>query len=240
MIWCTYDIVNFTISDFLGCTKLTAVKRMQLIHDTAAAIPIGTLTNYNIIATDITGLQTAINNFSASQPLRTIMKATNKTATTNLNPLFKTQRHQMKLLDLYMGTMKYSHGDFYSTYHYARKIINLGKAQMAEELHLMPKHFEAIFGKRFEAGDTFTVRNHSKYAAEVYLSDVTTVLPTVNGVKIAAETDLKLEIPINFGGVFGHWLLVDNPNALDDVHITVILAHGKSHSSAVVVGNVTA
>ena len=236
----TFDIVNFTISDFTECTKLKAVDRMQLIHDNAAAIPIGTLTNYNIVATDITGLQTAINNFSASQPLHTIMKAGTKTATGNLAPLFKTQRHQMKLLDMYMGTMKTAHADFYSTFHNARKIINLGKGQMAEELHLMPKNYEAIFGKKFETGDTFTVRNHSKYAAEVYLSDITTALPTANGVKIAAETDLQLEVGKDFGSVFGHWLLVDNPNALDDVHVTVILAHGKSHSSAVVVGNVTA
>ena len=233
-----FDIVNFTISDFTGCTKLTAVKRMQLIHDIAAAFTITTLANYNIVATEISGLQIAITNFSASQPLHTIMKAGNKTATSNLTPLFKTQKHQMKLLDMYIGTMKSGHADFFSTYKNARKIINLGKKQMAKELHLMPKHFEAVFGKKFAEGDTFTVRNHSAVEMEVFLTDNITVLPTTNGVKIPSDTDLKLEISKDFGGVFGHYLVVYNPNTMDDVQVTVILAHGKSHSSAEELGNV--
>jgi hypothetical protein len=161
-------------------------------------------------------------------------------ATTQLAPLFSTQRKQLKKLDRMVSTFKKSQPTFVENHFNARKIVNLGKGKMAEELHLMPKHYEAIFGMKFETGDTFTIRNHSKYVAEVYLSDVTTALPTVNGVKIPSDTELKLEVGKDFGGIFAHWLLVDNPNPLDDVHITVILAHGKSHSSAVVVGNVTA
>jgi len=234
-----FDIVNFTISDFMHCTKLEATLRMQLVHDKAAAITIATLTPFNIVAADITGLQTAITNFANSLPQRTIMKANNKTATAQLPVLFTTLRGQLKQLDFLVGTMKVTQPTFVSNYTNARKIINLGKTQQAEELHLMPKHFEVIFGRKFSEGDTFTVRNHSAIMMEVFITDNTSVLPTVNGVKIPSKTDMKLVVSKDFGGVFGHWLMVNNPNALDDLHVTVILAHGKSHSSAEEMGNVT-
>jgi hypothetical protein len=233
-----FDMVNFAISAFLYCSKLTAVDRMQRIHDKAAAIPISSLVNYNVTASDITDLQTDINNFAASQPLRTIMKAGTKTATTNLTPLFKTQRAQMKLLDMYMGTMKQAHADFVSTFTNARKIINLGKTQMAEELHLMPNHFEVIFGQKFLEGDTFTIRNHSDMAKiRVFLSDSSNMPDATAGVEIAAKMEIKLTIPTGFKMPFGHSLIVLNEATMDDAQVTVVLAHGKSHSKA---GNETA
>ena len=234
----TFAIVNFTISDFLYCTKLEAVQRMQLIHDKAAAITIATLAPFNIVAADITGLQTAITSFANSQPLHTIMKAGNKTATAQLPTLFTTLRGQMKLLDFYVGTMKVAQPTFAMNYTNARKIINLGKTQQAAELHLMPKHFEAIFGQKFLEGDTFTIRNHSEVTIEVFLTDTPGILSSTNGVKILGKTNVQLNISKDFGGVFGHWLVVYNPNALDDVQVTIVLAHGKSHSGAGILGNV--
>ncbi len=52
--------------------------------------------------------------------------------------------------------------------------------------------------------------------------------------------DVQVKIAEDFGNVFGHWLIIWNPNDLDDAHITVILAHGKSGSSAAPIGNVSA
>jgi hypothetical protein len=232
--------MHYTYNSLIKDTTNQSIVDMQAIHDKAAAIAIALLTPFNVVATDLTDLQTAINAFTTGAPQKRALVVNTSVATTQLPPLFTLQRKQLKKLDHMVNTFKKSQPTFVANHFNARKIINLGKGQMAEELHLMPKHFEAIFGKKFVGGDTFTVRNHSKYVAEVYLSDVTTALPTVNGVKIPSDMELKLEVGKDFGGVFGHWLLVDNPNALDDVHITVILAHGKSHSSAVVVGNVTA
>ena len=235
-----YDIVNFTISDFTECSKIKAVERMQLIHDKAATIPIASLVNYNIIANDITGLQTAINNFTTSQPLRTIMKASTKTATANLNPLFKTQRAQMKLLDMYIGTMKQAQPIFVSTYRNARKIINLGKGQMAEERKLQPGEHMDLFKERFMIDDTFTIRNHSAMAKiKVFLSDTSDV-PATGGIEILANTQLILTIPTGFKMPFGHSLIILNEATMDDAHVTVVLAHGKSHAAAMKAGNETA
>ena len=159
-------------------------------------------------------------------------------ATAQLHPLFTTQRTQLKKLDNIINTFRISQATFVASHFDARKIANLGKTQQAEELLLMPKHFEPIFGQKFLEGDTFTIRNHSQVDMEVFLTDNVNALPTVNGVKIPSKTDLKLNISKDFGGVFGHWLIVYNPNTLDDIHVTVILAHGKSHSAAGLLGNI--
>lgn len=231
--------MHYTYNSLIKDTTNQSIVDMQAIHDKAAAIAIALLAPFNVVATDLTDLQTAINAFAAGAPMKRALVVNTSAATSQLPPLFTLQRKQLKKLDHIVNTFKKSQPTFVTNHFNARKIVNLGKTQMAEEIHLLPKHFEAIFGKKFVAGDTFTVRNHSKYVAEVYLSDITTALPTANGVKIPSDTELKLEVGKDFGGVFGHWLLVDNPNALDDVHITVILAHGKSHSGALPVGNVT-
>ncbi len=231
--------MHYTYNSLIKDKTNQCLVDMQAIHDKAATIAIALLLPFNVVAADLTDLQTAITAYATGAPQKRALVVNTSVATTQLAPLFTLQRKQLKKLDHIVSTFKKSQLTFCESHFAARKIVNLGKGKMAEELHLMPKHFEAIFGKKFMVGDTFTVRNHSKYVAEVYLSDITTALPTVNGVKIPSDTELKLEVGKDFGGVFGHWLIVDNPNALDDVHITVILAHGKSHSSAVVVGNVT-
>ena len=232
--------MHYTYKNLLNCSTNDAVLHMQTIHDKAAAIAIALLLPFNVVAADITGLQTAITAFSTAAPMKRAMVVNTAVATTQLQPLFTTQRTQLKKLDNIINTFKISQATFVASHFNARKIVNLGKTQQAEEVHLMPKHFEAIFGQKFLEGDTFTVRNHSGVEMEVFLTDNINVLPTVKGVKIPSKTDLKLNISKDFGGVFGHWLIVYNANALDDVHVTVILAHGKSHSSAGILGNVVA
>ena len=104
----------------------------------------------------------------------------------------------------------------------------------------MPHHFEAIFGKKFAEGDTFTIRNHSTVPVIVALTNTPNLMPTTNTIIINPNDDIQAEVAKNFGGIFGHWLVVNNPNNLDDAKVTIILAHGKSHSSAAPVGNVSA
>jgi hypothetical protein len=231
--------MHYTYNSLIKDSTNQAIIDMQTIHDKAATIAIALLAPFNVIAAEITGLQTAINSFTAAAPMKRAMVANTSVATAQLTPMFTTQRMQLKKLDNIINTFRKSQATFVATHFDARKIINLGKTQQAEEVHLMPKHFEAIFGKKFLEGDTFTVRNHSEVDMEVFLTDVTDALPAKGGIKIPSKTDLKLAISKDFGGVFGHWLIVYNPNALDDVHVTVILAHGKSHSAAQTPGNVT-
>src|SRR3989339_2142897 len=230
--------INFTYKRLLRGSANEAIISMKAIHDKAAAISINLLTPFMITAADITELQTAITDFANATPMKRVMVSNASAATGQLPTLFTTQRSQLKKLDNLMNTYRVSQPTFVETYFNARKIINLGKSQQAVELHLLPKHFEGAFGMKINDGDTFTVRNHSATDLFVYLTDTPETLPTVQGVCVRGDVDIKLIVPKDFGGVFGHWLLLYNPSNIDDVHVTVIHAHGKSASGAQDLGNV--
>jgi len=226
-----YAKINYTQKDFIRDTQV-AIINMKLVYDTASTIPIASLAPFNIVATDITGLQTAINNFSNAVPIKKVMQASTTTATSKLHDLFKTLRSQFKKLDNIINTFQIAQPVFVESYHNARKIINLGKSMQARELHLMPHQYESIFGRKFKEGDTFTVRNHSSVPIIVALTDTPDAQPTTNTREILANQEFQLSVPSDFGGIFGHWLSIFNPNDLDDTNVTIILAHGKSLSQA--------
>jgi hypothetical protein len=229
--------VNFTWSDFGRGDIDECIARMQLVHDKAVLVPIASFKDFNLVADDITTLQTDIDALKLAAPGYRILQSTKKTVTAQLVAEFKTLGVQMKSLDEIVDTFKKVNAGFVSSYHTARKIIHLGKTQKTAQLHLQPHQFEDCFGKGFTVGDWFTVRNHSPLATvKVFLTDTPNVLPTDNGVEIAPDEELKLEVAKDFGGVFGHYLLVWNKADLDDAEVTILLAHGKSDSSAPTVG----
>jgi hypothetical protein len=233
--------IHFTHSDFILGTTAEIVNRMQLVHDKAAAITIATLLPFNIVATDISDLQTAITNYSGAAPTKKVMQAASTAATAQLNSQFTTLRTQWGKMDNLVKTYKTAQPIFVAGYTNARKIVDLGKTMKAEELHLMPHHFEAIFGMKFQEGDTFTIRNHSTVAVRGFITDTPTVLPTTgNQVSVEPNSEVQAKISADFGGVFGHWLIIHNPADLDDAHVTVILAHGKSNSQAAPIGQQSA
>ena len=224
--------IHFTHRDFTRVAIDTIVDNLELVHDKAAGIPIADLAPFNVVALDITTLQSLIDTLKNAAPLKKALQSSSKTATSDLLPLFKKLKEQLKKLDNILKTFKQAQPSFVSSYNNARKVIDLGKTQQAEELHLMPHEFEAIFGKKFAEGDTFTIRNHSDVPVRAALSDVPTQMPTDIVVEIAPNSELKLAVSADFGGKFRHWLMIHNPNDLDDAHVTIILAHGKSQSSA--------
>jgi len=230
--------LHFTYKSFLNCPTNEAIKNMQTIHDKAASIAITLLAPFQITAADITGLQTAINAFSGAAPMKRVMVTNAAVATGQFPALFTTQRSQLKKLDNLISTYRIAQPTFVDTHFIARKIVDMGKTIQAVELNLLPKHFEGVFGMKISNGDTFTIRNHSKTILSVFLTDTPDVLPTTKGVTVKGDTDLKLLVPKDFGGVFGHWLVLYNPSNIDDLKVTVIHAHGKSASSAPNVGNV--
>ncbi len=232
--------VHFTHSDFSRGTLNEIVTRMNFVYNTAHALPAATMTLYNVSATDISDLNTAITNYNNAAPTKKVMQATTTAATDALPPLFTTLSSQLVKMDKWVKTYKTAQPAFFAAYTNARKIVDLGKTTQAEELVLMPHHFEAIFGKKFLEGDTFTVRNHSPKEIILALTDTPNVMATTNLLNVPPMTELQAEVSKNFGGVFGHWLLVHNPDDIDDAKVTIILAHGKSHSSAAPVGNVSA
>jgi hypothetical protein len=224
--------VHFTSSDFTYGSVAEISTRMQGLHDVAASITIANLAPFNIVAADITNFQSAINAYVAAAPVRTTMRATASAFTAQLNALFSKMHTQFIKLDKLIKSYKLAQSVFVASYLISRKVINLGKTQQAEELHLMPHHFESVFGMKFAEGDTFTVRNHSAVPVHVALSDVPAQMPTDLVVEVPAHEDFKLSVSADFGNKFRHWLMVHNFNDLDDAHVTIVLAHGKSQSSA--------
>jgi len=75
-------------------------------------------------------------------------------------------------------------------------------------------------------GDTLTIKNHSAFTAEYGLTNTPAVLP-VSRQKIEAHTDVKVVITKDNTDNFGHWLVIHNPNELDDVNVTILVAKGK-------------
>jgi hypothetical protein len=223
--------MHYTYKGLLYVSTNQAIIDMRLIHDAAAAITIADLLPFNVVATDITDLKTAIDSFEAAAPGKRAMVVDTSVATAQLPPLFTTQRKQLKKLDNLVSTFRLVNPSFVEAHFKARKIINLGKTMQAEELHLMPQSFESIFGMKFSEGDTFILRNHSGYEIQAALTDTPAVLPTAGIIKISANTEIKVAIPKDFGGVFGHWLVIMNTNPLDDIHATVILASHKPSGS---------
>ncbi len=218
---------------------LNAIIKMQLIHDIAGNIAIALLAPFNVTGTDLTDLQQAIDTLEAAVPMKRVMVVSASAATAQLPGLLNTQRKQFRKLDNMVRTFKLIDETFVMAYFNARNIINRGKKMQAKELKLEPKHWEVIFGKKFKVGHTFTIRNHSKWVMEAFLTDtpdevmVTRQETSANHVvNIKGGEELKLVVPKDFGGVFGHWLVVYNPNGMDVVNTTVILAHGKSRSKA--------
>jgi len=225
--------IHFTHTHFAQGAPSTIIARMQTVYNTAKNLPAGTLTPFNVTALEISDLQTAINNFATAAPLKKTLTAITKAATKELIPLFTKLRSQLTKLDKLVNTYKSQQSTFVNGFHNARTIYNLGKSTKAEELQLMPHHFEAIFGMQFQEGDTFTIRNHSNIAIHAALSDVPNQMPTDIIVEIPANKEYKLSVAADFGGKFRHWLMIHNFNDLDDANVTTILAHGKSNSSAI-------
>jgi len=223
----SYAVIDFNNTDFEYGKGMEVVKRMQIIQDVAALIPIASLLPFKILATEITDHQIAINEFKGSIPKGKILKTEKKAATKQLRVCFTLLRKQMKKLDNLMGTRKVGEPTFFDAYTNGRKIFNSGKGHITEHLDLMPEQFESIMGKKIENGDTLTIRVYGAYGASIGLTDTPSVLPTTGMKIIDGDTELKLKVPDDFGGKFGHWLVINNHNLLDDVSVTVLLAKGN-------------
>jgi hypothetical protein len=227
-----YNMMHYKKTDLLKCEVQDALTKMNLIYNQAIAVPIATLTPFNITAADLTNFNTALQAFTTAVPQHGVLQAARKTSTENIKSNFKLLRAGGKKLNTLVQTLKLVQANFVQTYDNSCIIVNLGHGQMSEEVHLMPLEHVAMFTQKFLPTDTFTIRNHSEYAKiRVYLADNTN-LPTTGGIEIGARSELKMEVPTAFKTAFGHILIVVNEATMDDAHVTVVLAHGKSQSGA--------
>jgi hypothetical protein len=126
-------IADYTPSEF-------AVARDNVFYDMAriiyeAASPLTTqLAGYNLVAADITQLQTLLTQFLAAIPRRRNAAAASKSATIAIGTLFKDTNGILKnKLDRLMLSFRVTNPDFYTNYLNARIIVDLGGGKKAEE-----------------------------------------------------------------------------------------------------------
>jgi hypothetical protein len=227
-----YEMMHYKKSDLDRGEVQEALNKMNLIYNQANLIPIANLAPFNLTAAILTNFNTAIQNLTTAFPQHAIVQAAKKTSTANIKSNFILLRAAGKKMNTLVHTLSFTQPTFVQTYSNSCIIIDLGKGQMSEEVHLMPGEHVALFTQKFLPDDTFTIRNHSNLAKiKVYLSDNSNV-PASGGIEIAALKELKLEVPTAFKMAFGHVLIVVNEDTIDDAHVTVVLAHGKSNSGA--------
>jgi len=229
-----YEMMHYKKSDLDRGEVQEAINKMTLIYNQASLVPIASLTPFNLTAVILTNFNAAIQNLTNAFPQHGIIQAVKKTSTISIKNNFALLRVAGKKLNTLVGTLGLTQPAFVQTYKNACIIIDLGKGQMAEEVILQPNEHKVLFKNKFLPNDTFTVRNHSELAnIKVYLSDDSNIPPIdTGGVTLMANSEIKLSIPTAFNMAFGHNLIVQNISNMDDAHVTVVLAHGKSNSSA--------
>jgi hypothetical protein len=232
-----YEMMHYKKSDLDKGEVQEALNKMAIIYNQAMLIPIGNLAPFNITASNLTSFNTAIQALNAAFPLHGMLQDERKTSTKSIKKNFVLLRKAGKKLNTLVQTLRITQPKFLDTYDNSCIIIDLGKGQMAEERKLQPGEHMVLFKERYLNTDTFTIRNHSAMAKiKVFLSDTSDV-PATGGIEILAQTQVILTIPTGFKMPFGHSLIVLNEATMDDAHVTVVLAHGKSHAAAMKAGS---
>ncbi len=226
------EAMHYTYTDLTQCAIQEALVKMNFILGKVNAIPVLELPNVNITPLQITTYTSDIAALTLANPQFRIAQVVKSAATGDIVAQMKLLKKAMKKQDNLIHTYRLLHGTFVTTYDNGRKIIDLGKTMKTEEDVLHPGEHVAWFHNKYLPGDTLTLRNHSVLASvKVFISDGTTV-PATGGYVLAPDSEIKLSIPDDFGGVFGHNVIVESLSATDDAHVTGILAKGKSSSSA--------
>jgi len=223
-----YDIVDFCMTDYVSGDIKESIKKMQLIYDTAAAIIKETptaLDEFNLAATDMADLKSAIDELNGVSGLPFKMRSDNKAITKQINEKLAALRAEMKGLDVNVNTFTKTQSAFSDAYFAGRKIVNTGVGHKTAEVALMPEQTEAVLGDAYTVGDKLTIRNHSAFPVDYGLSHDPNVVPTVMK-SLAGMTDILLTVVLDETGNFGHWLMLRNPHDMDDVNVTVLVAKG--------------
>ncbi len=224
--------MHYTISDLDRGAIQDVLVKLNFIKGKVGLIPVLDLPHVNITALDISTFNDKIDSLTLAAPQFRIKQVVKSAAVSDINADFKLLREAKGKQDRLVHIYKLTRGTFVKAYDNGSKIIDLGKGATTEEAVLHPREHVAWFFKKFLPGDTLTFRNHSVLAkVKVFLNDTTDV-PATGGIEIGTETDLKLAIPTDFNGVFGHYIIVVSLSDMDDAHVTGILAKGKSASEA--------
>ena len=225
-------MVNKPYSDFVFGSRTNSLNLMKLINTKSLAIAIADLTPFGIIAQDRTDFGTAITTFENSMPKNRTIKSSMKTATSELKTLFKNQKTEYNKMDILMGPFKLINNEFWKTYTNGRIIVNIGAGQTAEVVILESLAFMPIFANNIKPGYTVTIKNPNPFPVTISLTNTPQQYSPQFEVTIDANTERRIKIPEDFGGMLGNYLMVFNPNKFNKIKITAILAKGPSHSAA--------
>ena len=223
-----FDIVDFCMTDYVSGDIKESIKKMKLIYDTAAAIIKKTptaLDEFNLAATDMDDLKTAIDVLSDVSGLPMKMRSDNKAITKQINEKFAALRAEMTGLDVNVNTFTKTQSAFSDAYFAGRRIVNSGVGHKTAEVALMPVQSEAVLGDEYTVGDKLTIRNHCAFSVEYGLTHDPNVVPTVMK-SLAGMNDVQVTVELDSTGSFGHWLMLRNPHDMDDVNVTVLVAKG--------------
>ena len=222
-----YAVIDFCDTDFDSGNFKDACSNMQVVQGVAAKLKIADLLPFNILAVDITGLQTSIDSLIKSAPANRIMKVSSKGATSQLKIKYTLLHKQIGKLDNLAGTLKRDNPEFWQLYDFGRRLIHTGKGHESEIVVLKPGEMVSLFGKEFTLGDGFTIRNtNSEIPMTVGLTDHPEAMPTTNLISINSKEDAKVVIGEGFGGTLGHYLMIMNPSAFANANVTVLKVKG--------------
>ena len=227
-----FTAVNYNFWDFMKCKKLTALDRMKLIHSKVSLIDIEDLEDYQIVAADVTNLNSAIAAFEAAQPVKRIMVADKKAATAKIAEDIKGIQKEYVSLDLLIEAMKRTQPEFVKGYHDTRMIYDLGHGYNTAELNVGPEMCATAFENKFEAGYSFLIRNHGDVGILVGLGLIANGKPETTPVTVPAKSEIVLVVPKEAIGMLTRFLSIQNPSKLYVAAVTIIMSKEVSQSDA--------
>lgn len=126
-------VANYSPSNLAQSRDNIFYDKARIISE--AASPLATqLTGYNLVAADLTQLQTLLGQYLTAIPKRRNAAAVSKSATAAIRALFKDADLLLrKKLDMLMLSFRISNPDFYANYQNARIIVDLGAGRKAKE-----------------------------------------------------------------------------------------------------------
>ena len=233
--------MDVTKSDFSKKVDGDDASLADMIYNTINPI-IGSLTNYNITATNMTDFLGKIAAYRAVIESAHENTQAGKDARAEVKRQVKTGIAILKKIDKLMLQFDTDvNSDFFDAYTDSREIYDMGKGHKTAELVLEAGSTlaQTIFGHKFHAGDSFLFRNHGNEAFKAGLSSVENNAPETPTVTIPGKGEFVVEIPKDADIIKFPYLSVVGLNVMEKVNATIFLTKGKSHSKAqhIIIGN---
>jgi len=224
--------INFTLSSFKAGTKGQILTRMKRVHDRAAGIPIATLNDYGLEATDITSLNTAIVSYEKATGVKKSMTDASGNAGKQIKSNLTEMSKSFKKLDYLVFPLSLTNSSFVNQYRLAREVINRGKGHRTNHLSITGGTSVTSFGDHLEPGDSITITNYSDDIVKAGLATAENTAPVTDEIIIDRKGKLVLNIPKDAVLFVVKYFSVLNPNRNIEAKVTIMLSKRASRSKA--------